>query len=81
MDTSDPPPLDIPPEIGLDRAATAERFLIRGEHANLWFEGQGDALVVSFDDLATIDEGWPRGPVPADFSTPVSSDKPVLLDF
>ena len=62
MDTSDPPPLDIPPEIGLDRAATAERFLIRGEHANLWFEGQGDALVVSFDNLATIDEGWPRGP-------------------
>jgi hypothetical protein len=62
VDTSDPPPLDIPPEIGLDRAATAERFLIRGEHANLWFEGQGDALVVSFDNLATIDEGWPRGP-------------------
>ena len=62
MDTSDPPPLDIPPEIGLDRAATAERFLIRGDHANLWFEGQGDALVVSFDNLATIDEGWPRGP-------------------
>ena len=62
MDTSDPPPLDIPPEIGLDRVATAERFLIRGEHANLWFEGQGDALVVSFDNLATIDEGWPRGP-------------------
>jgi hypothetical protein len=29
-----------------------------GEHANLWFEG--DALVVSFDNLATIDEGWPR---------------------
>jgi len=62
VDTSDPPPLDIPPEIGLDRAATAERFLIRGDHANLWFEGQGDALVVSFDNLATIDEGWPRGP-------------------
>ena len=62
MDTSDPPPLDIPPEFGLDRAATAERFLIRGDHANLWFEGQGDALVVSFDNLATIDEGWPRGP-------------------
>jgi hypothetical protein len=62
VDTSDPPPLDIPPEFGLDRAATAERFLIRGDHANLWFEGQGDALVVSFDNLATIDEGWPRGP-------------------
>jgi len=57
-----PPPLDIPPELGLDAAAQAQRFLIKGEHANLWFEGQGDALVISFDNLATIDEGWPRGP-------------------
>ncbi len=62
MDAADPPPLDIPPEMGLDAAAAAPRFLIRGEHANLWFEGRGDALVVSFDNLATIDEGWPRGP-------------------
>ena len=62
MDAQDLPPLDIPPETGLDAAATARRFLIRGDHANLWFEGQGDALVVSFDNLATIDEGWPRAP-------------------
>lgn len=62
MDAETPPPLDIPPELGLDAAAQARRFLIRGEHANLWFEGRGDALVVSFDNLATIDEGWPRGP-------------------
>ena len=61
-----PPPLDVPPDMGLDAAATADRFLIKGEHANLWFEGQSAgrsaALVVSFDNLATIDEGWPRGP-------------------
>lgn len=62
MDRPDPPPLDIPPEMGLDAAATAGRFLTRGEHANLWFEGRGEALVISFDNLATIDEGWPRGP-------------------
>ncbi|MGL4237074.1 alpha/beta fold hydrolase, partial [Tabrizicola sp.] len=62
MDTPEAPPLDIPPEMGLDAAAQANRFLIKGEHANLWFEGQGDGLVVSFDNLATIDEGWPRGP-------------------
>lgn len=58
----EPEPLDVPPEMGLDAAAGAGRFLIRGDHANLWFEGQGEALVVSFDNLATIDEGWPRGP-------------------
>ena len=56
------PPLDIPPEMAPCAAATADRFLIRGAHANLWFEGQSDVLVVSFDNLATIDEGWPRGP-------------------
>ena len=33
-----------------------------GDHANLWFEGGSDALIISFDNLATIDEGWPRGP-------------------
>jgi hypothetical protein len=62
VDVAETPPMDIPPELGLDAAAAADRFLIKGEHANLWFEGQGDALVVSFDNLATIDEGWPRLP-------------------
>ncbi|MFM7333910.1 MAG: hypothetical protein ACKO1H_05785 [Tabrizicola sp.] len=61
-----PPLLDVPPEMALDAAAEARRFLVKGAHANLWFEGQGPerggALVVSFDNLATIDEGWPRGP-------------------
>ena len=60
------PPLDIPPAMGLDAAAAADRFLVEGAHAKLWFEGRaaspGGALVVSFDNLATIDEGWPRGP-------------------
>ncbi len=61
-DTPVQPVLELPPELGLDWAAEASRFLIRGEHANLWFEGQSDVLIVSFDNLATIDEGWPRGP-------------------
>lgn len=56
------PALDVPPEMGLDEAVTAGRFFVRGDHANLWFEGAGDALIVSFDNLATIDEGWPRAP-------------------
>lgn len=48
--------------MGLDEAARSARFLVKGDHANLWFEGAGDALVVTFDNLATIDEGWPRAP-------------------
>lgn len=59
-------PLVVPPEPGLDGALHEARFLVRGDHANLWFEGQGPeaggVLVVSFDNLATIDEGWPRAP-------------------
>jgi hypothetical protein len=62
LDTPAAPPLDVPPELGLDAAATADRFLIQGEHAKLWFEGCSDVLIVSFDNLATIDEGWPRAP-------------------
>jgi len=61
-DTKHSEMLDVPPELGFDEAATANRFLIIGDHANLWFEGGSDALIVSFDNLATIDEGWPRGP-------------------
>lgn len=56
------PPLDVPPELGLDAAAVADRFLISGDHAKLWFEQGSDVLIISFDNLATIDEGWPRGP-------------------
>ena len=56
------PALDVPPEMGLDEAARSGRFLVKGDHANLWFEGAGNALVISFDNLATIDEGWPRAP-------------------
>jgi hypothetical protein len=51
-----------PPEMGPVEAVGASRFLIPGAHATLWFEGGSDVLVVSFDNLATIDEGWPRGP-------------------
>jgi len=54
--------LVVPPAMGPDQAATADRFLVRGAHADLWFEGRSDVLVVSFDNLATIDEGWPRMP-------------------
>jgi hypothetical protein len=55
-------PLILPPEMDLSEAATADRFLIIGDHANVWFEGRSDVLIVTFDNLATIDEGWPRGP-------------------
>jgi hypothetical protein len=64
-DEAPPPdidPIEVPPELGLDDAVHSDQFLIRGEHANLWFEAGSDVLIVTFDNLATIDEGWPRGP-------------------
>ncbi len=48
-----------PPEIAPRPDA---RFLKRGQGANLWFEPGSDVLIISFDNLATIYEGWPRGP-------------------
>ncbi len=63
--TADPaaPPVP-PPAMNAARAATAGRFLVPGDRGNLWFEGraEADTLIVSFDNLATVDEGWPRNP-------------------
>ena len=59
---SDTPALLLPPERSLDQAAGDDDFLVKSDHANLWFEGRSDVLIISFDNLATIDEGWPRGP-------------------
>jgi pimeloyl-ACP methyl ester carboxylesterase len=57
------PALALPPQMDLDAAAKADHFLIMGDHANLWFEPKrSDTLLITFDNLATIDEGWPRGP-------------------
>lgn len=65
--------LILPQQVSLDRASPLQRFLVEGQGgelagANLWFEPSvGDGhyardLIISFDNLATIDEGWPRGP-------------------
>lgn len=61
-DTAAPPVP--PPAMDVATAALAGRFLVQGDHGTLWFEGQDGAttLIVSFDNLATIDEGWPRHP-------------------
>lgn len=61
-----PPPDPIHPPAAMDAgtAARAERFLIEGARGSLWFEGNSgsDTLILTFDNLATIDEGWPRTP-------------------
>ncbi len=56
------PPLDLPPVVTVPEAVGMERFQLAGLEANLWFERRSDVLIVSFDNLATVDEGWPRGP-------------------
>lgn len=69
---SDEAPLSLPPQVQLSSAAPEGRFLVLGQGAlagaNLWYEPSagvgphGRDLIISFDNLATIDEGWPRGP-------------------
>jgi hypothetical protein len=67
--SEDTPPLIVPPQVSLAKATSQTRFLVLGqEGANLWYEPSagtgphGRDLIISFDNLATIDEGWPRGP-------------------
>jgi hypothetical protein len=69
---SDEAPLSLPLQVQLSSAAPEGRFLVFGQGAlagaNLWYEPSagigpyGRDLIISFDNLATIDEGWPRGP-------------------
>jgi pimeloyl-ACP methyl ester carboxylesterase len=58
--------LDLPDETTPENALGQDRFRILGDRAALWYEGQqggkGKYLVISFDNLATIDDGWPRKP-------------------
>lgn len=56
------PALDLPPVVGVCDAGRLDRFQLAGTEGNLWFERRSDVLIVSFDNLATVDEGWPRGP-------------------
>lgn len=64
--------LIVPRPVPLNSAAPDARFLVLGDGAlagaNLWYEPSagisphGRDLIISFDNLATVDEGWPRGP-------------------
>jgi hypothetical protein len=69
---SEETPLILPPQVPLGKATPDARFLVLGDGAlagaNLWYEPgagvgpHGRDVIISFDNLATIDEGWPRGP-------------------
>ena len=60
------PKLDLPHEVTPETASGRDRFRIIGERSALWYEGQNceksKYLVISFDNLATINEDWPRFP-------------------
>ncbi len=60
-DTADTPPL--PPILpDASAAGPASAFRILAPRAALWFEPGSRQLVVSFDNLATVDEPFPRPP-------------------
>jgi hypothetical protein len=56
------PPIDLPPSVGLDEVYDSDYFLLEGEHGNLWFEYRSPTLFVTFDNLATLDDPYPRMP-------------------
>ena len=56
------PDVILPPVHDVKAAAASDHFLLEGEHGNLWFEHRSDTLFVTFDNLATLDEPYPRRP-------------------
>ena len=62
MDAVPQTDLTLPPVMALDAAVGADRFLLEGAHGNLWFEHRSPTLFVTFDNLATLDDPYPRLP-------------------
>ncbi len=54
--------LEMPPVVDLGTVCRADRFLLEGAHGNLWFEYRSPTLFVTFDNLATLDNPYPRLP-------------------
>lgn len=55
-------PVTLPPSVKLADIDDQDEFLLEGEHGNLWFEHRSSTLFVTFDNLATLDEPYPRLP-------------------
>jgi dienelactone hydrolase len=68
MDEDDPTPTParapvvLPPVSSVDAALRSDFCLIEGPEANLWFEYRSRVLYVTFDNLATLDDPYPRLP-------------------
>ena len=54
--------LTLPPVCALDDASPDRSFRVVGDTAFLWFEPRSDVLLVAFDNLATLDNPYPRLP-------------------
>lgn len=54
--------LPLPPEIALAEARADRAFRVIGDTAYLWFEPHDAVLLVTFDNLATLDNPYPRAP-------------------
>jgi len=54
----------VPPPLLTDmhEALGCDSFLLSGEHGSLWFEKRSSILLVTFDNLASLSEGYPRLP-------------------
>lgn len=67
MDENDDPapprtPVVLPPTATVQQALSLDHCLIEGAEANLWFEHRSRVLYVTFDNLATLDDPYPRLP-------------------
>jgi len=56
------PTVTLPPSIEIDDILDQPEFLLEGEHGNIWHEHRSSTLFVTFDNLATLDDPYPRLP-------------------
>ena len=50
------------PLTDINEALGRDSFLLTGDHGSLWFEKRSSILLVTFDNLASLSEGYPRLP-------------------
>lgn len=54
--------LTLPPACPVEKADPTRSFRVVGDTAFLWFEPRDEVLLVTFDNLATVDNPYPRLP-------------------
>lgn len=62
QETQNTEPVVLPPSVAIEDIKDQDTFLLEGKHGNLWYQYRSSTLFVTFDNLATLDDPYPRMP-------------------